>query len=173
MLFIFVCLPFFLFLFIFFQSYTEGTLDSDEVIFLVLFLVFFVGGPLLLGLIFETIRYFLSYLIISQNGIEYRHWPITWHRIKWEDVERIVETKWLGLSWGDVIYIKDAEIIGTPLWPWINRQLGWKPDYSIYLSNRKRKKLYGWPDGPLANDLRKYAPHLFNSEELEPSSPNT
>lgn len=87
-----------------------------------------------------------SYLRISESGLEYRIWPFTEIRCKWEDVKCIKKRRWFG----DVLYLHRAEEFGFA-------------EFSINLSPPQihLSSLVGWQDGELENDLRHYAPRLF------------
>lgn len=87
-----------------------------------------------------------SYLRISENGLEYRNWPLFEMRCKWEDVKYINRGRWFG----DALCLQRAEEVGFP-----ELAMSLSPP-QIHLSS-----LVGWPKGGPRGDLRQYAPQLF------------
>jgi len=90
-----------------------------------------------------------SYLRVSDNGLIYRNWPWFEVRCKWEDVKRIN----IDSLFGDTLHLQRAEQIGFPEFT-----LNLSPP-QIHLSS-----LVGWKEGELKDDLRQYAPQLFNQQ---------
>lgn len=89
-----------------------------------------------------------SYLRISDDGLEYVIWKILKMRFNWDDIKRIKKSPLVG----DILFFERVEesdpgfiiFIGAP---------------QIHLNS-----LVGWPDGGLEEDLRKYAPQLFEPQ---------
>ncbi len=101
----------------------------------------------------------LSYLKTSQEGLEYREWPIYSVRCRWEEVDRVVKLRPL---FGTELRLTGGEKSG-PKWAWqvlswIRRFFRMGSELAIPLSSFK-----GWKDGELAEDLRENAPHAFEA----------
>lgn len=133
-----------------FQSGTEGGPPS------ILFLGVFAPLIVMLGILFllqiaAIITLSFSYVRITPEGIEHKVWPYRHIRIPWIEVDRLDR-----ILYYDALFLKSYEVIGPSLsfaWPWKYFQF---TQISIPIS------LYnGWPDGPLAEDLKRYAPKLF------------
>lgn len=90
-----------------------------------------------------------SYLRVSKNGLEYRLWPVEEIRCAWEDVNCLHKGRWFG----DVLYLERAEITGFS-------------EFSITLGRPQihLSSLAGWPEGGLADDLRRYRPQVFENQ---------
>jgi len=87
-----------------------------------------------------------SYLRVSETGLEYRNWPFFELRCKWEDIQCLKKSRWLG----DVLYLQRAEAFG-----FLEFSMKLSPP-QIHLSS-----LIGWQDGGLEDDLQHYVPQLF------------
>jgi ABC-type multidrug transport system fused ATPase/permease subunit len=103
-------------------------------------------------------RHHFNYLEISEHGVEYRYWPSYRVRCGWNDIEKLVSHRMIFIT-SDVLYLDKAELFSNP---------AISAFYNISrLSSKKTITLSGfsgWPNGELANDLRKYAPQLFEKE---------
>ena len=112
---------------------------------------------LVIQLLIAFIAQFFAYLKVSSRGIEYQMWPFGGVRCQWSDADRIGK----GILTGDVIYFKEGERFGTPAGSLgiIQRILPIRPPKLIQLSG-----FSGWPEGKLAQDLQRYAPHLFDKD---------
>jgi hypothetical protein len=114
--------------------------------------IFFVSS-----IIYILFRPLFSYLQISENGLKYRKGLMIGLSCRWEDIESLGHYQGLTTT-HDVLYLKRV------------KPLKW----SIIMALQKRKAnaryfvpltgFQGWPEGSLADDLRKCAPHLFISE---------
>jgi hypothetical protein len=110
-------------------------------------------------------RYRKTYLRISATGLEYSVGSLWGLRCQWKDVESISTHRTLGFS-NDLLDLQNAERLGKA-WVWQLRsflqRMVFKPArLSIPLSDFE-----GWPDGELAQDLRHYAPQLFEGNKTD------
>jgi uncharacterized Tic20 family protein len=131
-----------------------------------LFLVCVLGIPLILmgflffQLIITSIAQFFSYVQSSASGLEYRFWPYQHIRCSWPDVEKLGK-HWLFI---DAVYLKRGEVIGRPI-----AQILLPKEFLSYSQEIIPLAGYsGWPDGQLAKDLQRYAPHLFSEDTTNP-----
>jgi hypothetical protein len=114
------------------------------------------------ALIFTAIgRVIFSYLLISEDGLEYSLWPA--HKIycTWEDVDQIKKSP-LPFQ-GDILVIKRAQVSGLlEILPRINNgDLGAAktlPVIPLY-------QIDGWQNGKLVDELKKYVPNLFVEQQ--------
>lgn len=118
--------------------------------------------PLIILLVFNLIQMtisvimsFFSYVKISPDGIEQKHSPFKHIQCNWSDVDKLGKF----YLFTDVIYLNSYEVAGMSLYlkaPF--RFLRPKQGY-ISLTGYD-----GWSDGQLANDLKQYAPKLFEKQ---------
>jgi len=94
-----------------------------------------------------------SYLKVSPGGLEYRLWPFFGLSCGWEDVCDLRVQRFLGLE-SSLLCVENARVSGMLRWSAGSR-------HSISLAGFK-----GWPDGALADDMRKHAPHVFGADTL-------
>ncbi len=104
---------------------------------------------------------FFHYIKISPDGIEQRNSPYRHIRCNWSDVDKLGKFYFFY----DAIYLNSYEVLGLSLslkspFRFLRSKQG-----SILLTGYE-----GWSDGQLANDLKQYAPKLF---ENQPASPET
>lgn len=103
----------------------------------------------------NTVLAFFSFIKISPSGIEQKH-PIYKHiRANWSDLDRL--GKYFLVT--DVIYLNSYEVVGT--------SLSLKSPLRFLRPKQGLISLTGfdgWPEGRIANDLRQYAPQLFNNQ---------
>jgi uncharacterized Tic20 family protein len=110
------------------------------------------------GIIQQTvivILVFASVIKTTPDGIEMKYVPFKHIRCAWSEVDRIGKY----LLFYDAIYLKSYEVIGL--------SLSLKSFYKIFQPSQGFITLSGykgWPDGPLAMDLKQYAPGLFESQ---------
>ena len=113
-------------------------------------------------------RAIFSYLLISEEGLEYHLWPAHKVRCMWDDVDQIKKS-FLPFQ-GDILMLKRAEVSGfqKTLLSFNKGNFGivkTVPVIPLFQIN-------GWPNGKLEDELRKYAPNLFidriasNSDKL-------
>ncbi|MBV6397143.1 MAG: hypothetical protein HFACDABA_02748 [Anaerolineales bacterium] len=95
-------------------------------------------------------RAFNSYLLLSNQGLEYRLWPLHKIRCGWDDVGQIKKSA-LPFQ-GDLLVLKTAEVSG------LQGLIKTSPVVPLYQIN-------GWQNGDLESELRKYAPNLFDMRE--------
>jgi hypothetical protein len=109
-------------------------------------------------IVFTIGNVFSTYLATSPDGLEYRHWP-RHVRGGWAELERMGESRW-GKPYPFVRFRKSETLEDNRLAMFMRRLLGLlpMPDYFTFHSFR------GYPAGPLADDLRLYAPHLFDPD---------
>ncbi|HSG45268.1 MAG TPA: hypothetical protein VLA72_19145 [Anaerolineales bacterium] len=143
--------------------------QDGNIEFLDLFLLLIFSPILLFSVIaffwytfFPLGRLLFSYFIVTETGIEYRYWPTYGVRCKWEDVERVGKYRSLLFITYDVLYIQTAEPVGKPITMSLRKKLGLSTKYVVPLAG-----INGWPDGELANELRKYAPQAFDENKRE------
>jgi hypothetical protein len=102
-----------------------------------------------------------SYVVVSPAALEVRLWPSCHVRLRWEDVARAGRYPGWGRAY-DVLSLEGAEEL---------------PEGSIAIGLRRLlrfvrtgprslplKNFQGYPRGGFADDLRRYAPHLFPAE---------
>ncbi len=109
----------------------------------------------------NVILQFFSYIKVSPEGLEQKFWPYIHIRCHWSDIDKV--GKWLIT---DVLYLNSYEIIGPSIYL--------KKPFSLFrIPTQKLMALssyQGWPDGQLAEDIRQFAPQLFDPA---PDSPGT
>jgi hypothetical protein len=101
-------------------------------------------------------RAIFSYLLLSEQGLEYRLWPLHRIRASWEDVDQIKKSS-LPFQ-GDILTLKNAETSGFHI------SLDFSKGNAGITKTAQVIPLYqidGWQNGRLENELRKYAPNLF------------
>lgn len=106
------------------------------------------------SIVYVMFRPLFSNLQISENGLKYRKGLMYGLTCQWEDVESLGHYQGLATT-HDVLYLKRI------------KPLKW----SIFMTLQQRKTnvryfvpltgFQGWPEGGLADDLHKYASHLF------------
>lgn len=124
----------------------------------VVFAFLYTGIPALafLQVILSIGRITLSYLQVTDKGLEYSLWPLRIIRCTWDDVERI--KKPASPFQGEVLILKKADVLGT------HTMFNFKKDKIGATENLPFIPLYqvsGWKNGELRTELEKHAPHLF------------
>jgi hypothetical protein len=127
-------------------------------------MTFFTAIPSIAMVVTAIGRVIFSHLSLSDEGLDFRFWPLHRIRCKWEDVDQIKKSS-LPFQ-GDILTLKKAEVSG----------------YHLLLDFTKGKfgrtttlpiiplfRIVGWPNGILETELRIYAPALF----VDPPSDNT
>jgi uncharacterized Tic20 family protein len=103
----------------------------------------------------NTILSFFSFIKISSDGIEQKY-PIYKHiQANWSDVEKLGKY----FLFTDVIYLNSYEVVGT--------SLSLKSPFRFLRPKQGLISLTGyegWSEGQLANDLKQYAPQLFENQ---------
>jgi hypothetical protein len=125
----------------------------EAVLFLSLSILFFFLSFFIL--IFNTLPVFLSYLDVSESGLEYRYWFFYHIRCTWDDIENISIKR--GIVSADVIFLNQATEIGSQRTMKLRKMLGLDLQHYIPLN-----VMDGWPNGKLNELLRFYASRLFN-----------
>ena len=134
-----------------------GTTLTGVIILVILILVLsFNLVSRLFILTFSTGLAFFTYVKVSHDGLEYHFWPYA-VRCNWEHVD-IKHDRYVPAY--DKIHLKQAEPVELgQLARVIRRVIPWPrrvPSDLFALGSFR-----GYPDGPLADDLWSYAPHLF------------
>jgi uncharacterized Tic20 family protein len=105
--------------------------------------------------VFNVLQFFFSYLGVDADGIEIKIWLYRHIRVPWSEVDRKEK-----FFFYDVIYFKSYEVAGFSLsqfWPWKAMKF-FQSFIALY-------PFQGWSTGLLADDLKRYAPHLFEARE--------
>lgn len=127
---------------------TDVVLYSFLAIFVPLFILMVI---VVIQMIISILQWFFSYVKITPEGIENKVWLARHILVRWPEVDRL--GKYL---FYDVVYLKSYEVIGySPSYHWPWKSINFAQN-TIAVSNYQ-----GWPDGPLANDLKRRAPGLF------------
>jgi hypothetical protein len=106
-------------------------------------------------------RAIFSYLLISEEGLEYHLWPAHKIRCTWNDVDQIKKS-FLPFQ-GDILMLKSAEVLGfqKTLLSFNKGNFGIVKTIPVI----PLFQIDGWPKGNLASELKKYAPHLFVEQQ--------
>lgn len=107
------------------------------------------GGVLMTGiLVWGVGQFFLSYLVISDEGVGERRWPGKLKIVPWDKVENVRHYTSLIIFKSDILIYKETrQISGIESKEILN---------FFTLSDFK-----GWPKGSLADELRKRRPQAF------------
>lgn len=120
--------------------------------------------PLIILLAFNIIQMtinvimsFFSYIKISPEGIEQKNSPYKHIRCNWSEVDKLGKF----FLFTDVLYLNSFEMLGFSLslrspFRFLRPKQGF-----ITLTGYE-----GWSDGQLANDLKQYAPRLFEDQRV-------
>lgn len=120
-----------------------------------------VAAILLYGLVARAGGALRSYVAVTSEGLEVRRWPVYRIFCRWENVERVGEA----LTWGyHLLHLRDAQrldddALAMVMRRWANRVRRVRPADVLFL-----RSVRGYPEGDFADDLRRYAPHLFDAE---------
>jgi uncharacterized Tic20 family protein len=114
-------------------------------------------GFVFIQMVVSNISMFFSYIKITPEGIEHKVWPYRHIRSNWVELDRLGK-----FLLHDVIYLKSYTVIGFSL-SYVKPFVFFNNLFQnfIILSSYK-----GWPNGQLADDLKRCAPQLF---EYKPS----
>jgi hypothetical protein len=126
-------------------------------------LLFLVGvGIMRLPLLIMRVGGLLaSYVVVSPDALEVRLWPSCHVRLRWEDVARAGKYPGWGGAY-DVLSLEGAEELPEgSIAIWLRRLLRFVKTGPRSLP---LKNIQGYPRGGFADDLRRYAPHLFTAE---------
>ena len=107
----------------------------------------------------NVIMSFFSYVKISPDGIEQKNSPYKHIRCNWSDVDKLGKF----FLFTDVIYLNSFEVVGM--------SLSLKSPFRFLRPKQGFISLTGyegWSDGQLANDLKQYAPKLFENQPIIP-----
>ena len=118
--------------------------------------------PIIVLLIFNIVQMtigviasFFSYVKISPDGIEQKHSPYKHIRCNWSEVDKLGKF----FLFTDVVYLHSYEVAGM--------SLSLKAPFKFLRPKQGFISLTGydgWSDGQLANDLKQYAPKLFENQ---------
>jgi uncharacterized Tic20 family protein len=105
----------------------------------------------------NVILSFFSYVKVSPDGIEQKNSPYKHIRCNWSDVDKLGKL----FLFTDVIYLNSFEVLGFSLslkspFRFLRPKQGF-----ITLTGYE-----GWPEGQLANDLKRYVPKLFEDQPI-------
>ncbi len=129
--------------------------------------LFFGSAALIIGIIYLSLvfgaigRAIFSYLLLSDQGLEYRLWPLHKIRCNWEDVEQIKKSA-LPFQ-GEILMLKKADVSG------FQRLLNFNKGEFGAIKIRPLIPLYqinGWKNGQLKNEMKKCAPNLFDEQSI-------
>jgi hypothetical protein len=104
-------------------------------------------------------KLFLSYLEVSDQGINLFYWPNYRINVSWQEVNRLGKAIFLGRQSSDVLYLRKGPEEGIP--SLIDRHRGFREKRIIPLSDFR-----GWPDGDLYNDLMRYIPNIIQENQI-------
>jgi uncharacterized Tic20 family protein len=105
----------------------------------------------------NVVMSFFSYVKISPDGIEQKNSPYKHIRCNWSDVDKLGKF----FLFTDVIYLNSYEVLGF--------SLSLKSPFRFLRPKQGFISLTGyegWSDGQLANDLKQYAPKLFENQPI-------
>ena len=103
---------------------------------------------------------FLSYLRVSDEGVELLHWPRYRVRARWDEVTRLDKCRAFGKFKFDALYLREsAQGEARKL---ADREMGEFRKNIISLTDFR-----GWPEGRLAEDIRRYLPQMYAKWERE------
>ena len=111
----------------------------------------------LIQIIINVVMSFFAYVKISPDGIEQKNSPYKHIRCNWSDVDKLGEF----FLFTDVIYLNSFEVLGF--------SLSLKSPFRFLRPKQGFISLTGyegWSDGQLANDLKQYAPKLFENQPI-------
>ena len=97
-----------------------------------------------------------SSLRTSSEGLVYRVWPFFTIEGRWEDIDRLVRKQVLGIP-SDTLYLKQARSTGFLRPGFISGTARAR----VGASRITLGGLDGWPDGDLAEEIRRRRPDLF------------
>jgi uncharacterized Tic20 family protein len=109
----------------------------------------------------SVVMSFFHYIKISPDGIEQRNSPYRHIRCNWSDVDKLGKF----YLFYDAIYLNSYEVLGL--------SLSLKSPFRFLRSKQGLILLTGyegWSDGHLANDLKQYAPTLFENQPVSPET---
>lgn len=105
----------------------------------------------------SAIMSFFAYIKISPDGIEQKNSPYKHIRSNWSEVDKLGKF----FLFYDAIYLHSYEVLGF--------SLSLKAPFRFFRPKQGFISLTGfegWPDGQLANDLKQYAPKLFENQPI-------
>jgi uncharacterized Tic20 family protein len=105
----------------------------------------------------NVVMSFFSYVKISPDGIEQKNSPYKHIRCNWSDVDKLGKF----FLFTDVIYLNSFEVV--------DMSLSLKSPFRFLRPKQAFISLTGyegWSDGQLANDLKQYAPKLFENQPI-------
>lgn len=118
--------------------------------------MFILMAIVVIQLVIALLQCFFSYIKVTPDGIEHKVWLARHIRTGWPEVDRLGK-----FLFYDAVFLKSYEVIGfspSYRWPWklIN-----------FAQNAITVSTYqGWPQGRLADDLKRHAPGLFEQPSL-------
>jgi hypothetical protein len=110
------------------------------------------GLPVFVMLVPMALAFFrTSTLRVSPEGLDYDISPAIRHQCVWMDVSHIERLRGF-----DMLFLNQAKTTGNPFWVWYYKVAVPAKKHSVSLTVFDE-----WPNGELAADLRRFAPHLF------------
>jgi len=112
-------------------------------------------GFILIQMTFNVIMYLFSYIKVTPDGIEQKQSPYKHIRCNWSDVDKLGKLFLIT----DVIYLNSYEVLSF--------SLSLKSPFRFLRPKQGFISLTGyegWSDGQLADDLKQYAPKLFENQ---------
>jgi uncharacterized Tic20 family protein len=103
----------------------------------------------------RAISSLFSYIKISPEGIEQKYVLSKHIRCKWSDMDKLGKL----FLFTDVIYLNSYEVVGTSIA--LFSPFGFLRPKQGYIALRGFE---GWSEGPLADELKQYAPQLFENQ---------
>jgi uncharacterized Tic20 family protein len=119
-------------------------------------LIFLMGLNLVLAPI-RAISSLFSYIKITPEGIEQKYALSKHIRCKWSEIDKLGKLFLLT----DVIYLNSYEVVGTSFALFSPSGLLRPKQGYVALTG-----FDGWPEGPLTDDLKQYAPKLFENQPI-------
>jgi hypothetical protein len=117
---------------------------------------------ILLGLYIPSV--WRSYLKTSPQGLELYYWPGRQIIASWDEVTHLESRKFMGTIANDRLFLNRSLYENRIVISLTQKSKEWVDKQKMFIPLSDFK---GWPDGGLANDLRKYTPHVFFSSEKE------
>ncbi len=100
----------------------------------------------------------LSYLKVSDEGIELHYWPNYRFNVQWDEIERLGKAIVIGERTIDILYVRTGDREGTAAA--VDRRRGIREKRIIPLSDFR-----GWPAGALYNELVRFIPEIMQRVE--------
>ena len=114
-------------------------------------------GIIIITLIIAILVYKIgTFLRLSSDRLEYHRWPFATIMCRWDETEKISQGNVSGIAFATLMIRRN-----TPGW---EVHLGGGTLGSTKYKFVPLNDFQGWPVGDLMNEVKQYAPHLFQSE---------